>query len=366
MKRKAFLSFTALLLTVALCLCGCGGSETAKVQKPATQVNELSVSNAPISIGENTYLVRAGEEEQVTAEGATVKTYDLEVTTWNVGGFAAGVDSGIHTSAEGRYGPYDAIARWKALLDYDNNYANHYLSSDIYGLQEFTSLFYYDDAAGGTGEKLMTADVFGNVFNDLESYYGLFNGMYDSSSGLATGSHTDLTIKNVTGGQLSGKYTANSRAYIKGYVTVKGVDIAVYSVHMGWNNDDYDITTDSYMELIKLMNEDEYCIVFGDMNSSTIQEYMIAAGYKAANMTEWGNINTYINATNRNAYIDNIFVSPNIDMEFVECKATTNDFYRAYSDHLPLTAYLTVNVGAEGVKPATPAVGADGYTTEYR
>lgn len=365
MKKRRILSAIALTLAVALFACGCGESKSAKVQKPVTQAVELTPEKAPISIGENTFLVRTGEESDVTADGATVKTYDLEVTTWNVGGFAAGVDSGIHTSATG-YGPYDAIARWKALLDYDNNYANHHLTSDIYGLQEFTELFYHDNAQGGTGEKLMTADVFGNVFNDLHSYYGLFNGKYNSSSGLATGKHTDLTIKNVTGGQLSGKFTENSRAYMKGYVTVNGIDIAVYSVHMGWSDTDYDIVVDSYMELIKLMNEDEYCIVFGDMNSSTIQEYMIAAGYKAANMTEWGNINTYINATNRNAYIDNIFVSPNIDMVHVRCKAIENDFYRAYSDHLPLTAYLKINVGAEGIKPVTPAVGADGYTTEYR
>lgn len=362
MKNRAFLKATVIFLSAVLFMGAFDAGGAFDLLAKEREDGGAAGYNAVIPIAENTYLVRAGHESDVTAEGAEIKTYDLSVTSFNVGGFAAGIDSGIHTSATG-YNPTDAIGRWKALLDYDNDYQNHYFTSDIYALQEFSDLFYHDDETGDTGEKLMSAEVFGNVFGQLETYHGLFNGLYSAYSALAVSEFSPYTFTDISGAQLSGKYTGNSRAYIKGYINVKGVDVAVFCVHLGWSDESYDITADSYAELVKLMNNEEYCIVMGDTNSETIAGYMAAAGYKAANMSDWGDIDTFLHRTQ---YIDNIFVSPNIDIEFVECKAAKDDFYRAYSDHRPLTAYLTVNTQAEGISVTEPEIGADGYTVEYR
>lgn len=362
MKKYAILSVLAVMLSIVLVLCGCGSA--AKVTK--TQDAEKSVSAAPskVALSDGTYLVRAGEEGTL-AEGETLgDTYDLMFTTWNVGGFAAGVDNGIHTSATG-YGAQDAVKAWKALLDYDNGYANHGLTSDVYLFQEFKSLFYQDDAnvlaAPCTGETVYTDDVFGEIFANYDRWTDVMEGAWgagDSGMGYASNRYA---IRDVKQGALSGRGDGVKRGYIKGYIDVNGVEIALYSFHLGYDAGG-DVVADSYYEIIELMNEDEFVIAGGDMNATTIHEFVEKAGYKAANRTQWGDLNTYVNASN--AYIDNIFVSPNIDIKYVHTSSDSS--VRAYSDHTPLTAYLTINPDAEGVKPVEHPVDEDGFTTEYK
>ncbi len=365
MKKKAILPIIALVLSIVMMLGACG-SKSAKVQK-----NELPTSKAAISIGENTYLVRAGETDESIPAEATTKTYDISVTTFNVGGFACGVDSGIHTSAavNDRYPPQRYLDGWYRLFDKANNFANHGFTSDVYAFQEYHENFYVDDIEGGTGEIIKTDDIMANMFKQVESRKGLFNGLYDARSAIAVSNKSELSgITNVTSAHLSGKREDNSRLYVKGYINVKGIDIAVYSCHMGHSDVDGDITSDSYNELLDLMAEDEYCIVMGDMNSTYIQDVMRAAGYKSANCDKWGNFNTYTNASSNNSWIDHIFVSPNIDIEHVVSTTDDGDNYSSYygSDHIMITAYLTINENAAGITKTDVEIGSDGYTTEYR
>ena len=257
----------------------------------------------------------------------------------------------------------DAWNAWKTAFDYDNDYANPVYTSDFYFFQECSETILTDDANATTnpGQTVTREAVFSRVFGNCCYYKGTMSGAWGSGwSNMAMGSKT-FPIRDITYGTLSGKNKENRRGYMKGYIDVDGIEIAVYNVHLGWDKDNGDVIADSYYELIELMNEDEYVIVAGDMNGSSIAEYMTAAGYKAANRGDFGDFHTYLYDANH--YIDNIFVSPNIDIKSVKVESDK----RAYSDHYPLTVEIGLNKDVAGVSSENqPTVGVDGFTTEYR
>ncbi len=356
MKKKAILPVMALALSLVMCLGACG-TKSAKVQSK-TDKTELSTMQAPISMGGNYYLVKPGEESTVP-EGGTAQTYDFSVTTFNVGGFAAGVDNGITKDTDG-YGWSDALTAWDRDIPK--------FTSDIYAMQEFSPMFYKEKQGGQVVESsiIWSKDKFASVFSQLETVQGATNfGEWEMNSALAATTVGGLTLKNISTGYLGGKSESERRCYIKGYVTVKGVDVAIYCVHLGFN--DYQVDINTYYELIEMMRNEDYCIVMGDMNSDRITPIMQKYGFASANQGEFGKFNTYINGTDR--YIDNIFVSKNITMEYAECLCTDSDTSndnRGYSDHLPLTAYLTVNTEMGSAKdPITFNTDADGFVAEY-
>ncbi len=305
------------------------------------------------------------ESSSVFTQSEVAGDGEFTFTTFNVGGFAAGVDDGIHTSKT-NYGGVDAVKAWKMLLDYDNNFQNHNWKSDFYFFQECSKTLWMDDAnklaAPETGTTVMRNDVFSKVFKNLYDYTGIMSGTWGAGNNNLVMASNTFEVRDITYGTLSGKCEENRRGYMKGYIDINGVEIAVYNMHLGWSDNHGDVVVDSYYELIDLMNEDKYVIVAGDMNGSSLVEYMTAAGYKAANRGGFGDFNTYVNGQNH--YIDNIFVSPNIEIKNV---SVGSDADRAYSDHYPLTVYLKINKDAAGVTPKTDLpVGKDGFTTEYR
>lgn len=325
----------------------------------------LSAKSGETALANRKAYAQNSTEATLTGSEVSENTYDLTVTTFNVGGFAAGIDDGIHTSATG-YKPMDAISKWKTLFDYENDCANHGFSSDFYFFQECSKLLWKDDAekleSTETGSTVMRNDVFSKLFKNIYDHAGINSGAWGSADSNMTMASDKFTVRDITYGTLSGKYETNRRGYMKGYIDVNDVEIAVYNVHLGWSDDNGDVVVDSYYELIDLMNEDEYVIVAGDMNGSSVVAYMTAAGYKAANRGEFGTFNTCVNSPSH--YIDNIFVSPNIQITQV---AVGDDAARAYSDHFPLTAYIKVNKDAAGVTSGDqPEVGEDGFTVEYR
>ena len=150
---------------------------------------------------------------------------------------------------------------------------------------------------------------------------------------------------------------------MKGYIDVGDIEIAIYNVHLAEKTVNKDMVLNSYYELIELMKDDEYVIVGGDMNSSSISNYMSKAGYKTANNGEFGEFQTSVN--HQEGFVDNIFVSPNIDIEYVV--VGTERTVGEYSGHYPLTAYLAVKKNVSGVNTDQEfEVGADGFTTEFR
>lgn len=271
--------------------------------------------------------------------------YDAKITTFNVGGFYHGVDSGMH--GDGQFAEWvpQNFREWLAdMAAFD---------SDIYALQEFCPLFYENATLG---QKLMAKDAFADVFKTLEMWQGsTANGAQPMYMGLAALNGSDYNISNISYGYLSEKSDAHRRAYMKGYVNIKGAKVAVYSVHLGFN--DKTVVKDSWNEIINLMKQEDYCIVMGDMNSSAeISDFMLNAGMNVANNAEFGSFNTY--EYNETQYIDNIFTTPNIELVKVECEKNK----AGGSDHYPLSAWIKINTDMGSIKDSTPfETDSDGF-----
>ena len=80
------------------------------------------------------------------------------------------------------------------------------------------------------------------------------------------------------------------------------------------------------------------------------------AGMNVANMDAFGNFQTYEYDTE--SYIDNIFTTPNIDINYVEAEVSK----AGGSDHYPLSAYLKINKKMGSTKQTdTNKVSSDGF-----
>ena len=277
-------------------------------------------------------------------------TYDIKVTTFNIGGFYHGVSNGIDGS------PDYINAEWVPgnLLKWLQDLPR--LDADIFALQELSPVFYYDDTKN---ISISSESLLVKVFKELDTFTGsTANGTQPMYMGLAVNNSSEYSLSDIEQGHLGSKRPASQRAYIKGYVNVKGVDIAVYSVHLGFS--DPVAVQDSVNELIALMNRDEYCIVMGDMNSSTIGRTMKNAGMNVANTEEFGNFNTY--EYDENSFIDNIFTTPNIKIQYVECEKAL----AGGSDHYPLSAYLKIDTSAGGGENTNRfETDSDGFISEW-
>lgn len=279
-------------------------------------------------------------------------TYDIKVTTFNVGQFYHGTTNldvyGAQKVHEGILPEYvlNGYKQWQAWI------AD--MESDIYALQEFNPIFYVNSKENVVQKS---KDVFAEKFKTLATCTGTTNnGAIEVYMGLAAQSESKFTLTDITSGYLSGKDEAIQRPYLKGYTTVKGKKIAVFSVHLQpMNFGGPEARRDAIYELIRLMNKEEYAIAMGDFNGMTeIVTPMKEAGFHMANMGDFGNFNTYEYSTT--SYIDNIFTTSNIDIEFVECETK----FQAASDHYPLSAYLTIKDEAHSAIGEVQ-VGEDGF-----
>lgn len=363
-KRKQISKRTTLCGALAAVLLVCGGVGLA-ANSQSVQKSSLTQTTS----NQND----AGASESVKAQSETVNAENtgntFTFTTFNVGNFARGIKNGIQTNdAPNPNAPYEGIEAWKAVFDFANNYENHKFQSDFYFFQECGELVWEynseSDSAELKGTKLSRDEVFNSIFENVYTHKGDLS--YNRGNNQPGATHAwfvmasnKFQVHDITWGGLSGKNELNRRGYVKGYINVNGVEVAIYNVHLGWQDAHGAAVEDSYYELIKMMNEDPYVIVAGDMNGSSIAEYMEAAGYNAANRGD-NDLSTSI--YDDISYIDNIFVSPNITINSV--KVDTDCV--GYSDHYPLTASLTINAGTAGVTPTKPTVGADGFTTDYK
>lgn len=366
-KRKQISKRTTLCGALAAVLLVCGGvglaANSQSVQKSALTQTTSNQNDAGASES-----VKA-QRETVNAEN-TGNTFTF--TTFNVGNFAKGIKDGIQTNdAPNPNDPYEGIAAWKGVFDYDNKYTNHKFQSDFYFFQECGELVWeYNSESDSTelkGTSLSRDEVFKSIFKNVYAHKGDFSYASNKEDYPQGATHAwlvmasnKLQVRDITWGGLSGKNELNRRGYVKGYIDVNGEEVAIYNVHLGWQDAHGAAVEDSYYELIKMMNEDPYVIVAGDMNGSSIAEYMKKAGYQAANIG--GNVDFSTSIYDGISYIDNIFVSPNITINSVKVDKDCV----GYSDHYPLTASLTINAGTAGVTPTKPTVGADGFTIDYR
>lgn len=277
--------------------------------------------------------------------------YDLKVTTFNVGQFYHGVCNldvyGAQKVNSGILPEYvmGAYHSWQSWIED--------MESDIYGLQEFNPVFYVNTEENVTQNA---KDVFAAKFKTLATCTGkTANDTQSLYMGIAAQNSSQYELTDIRSGYLSGKDASVQRPYLKGYTIVNGKRIAVFSVHLqpdGFGGKA--ARKDAIYELIELMNQEEYAIAMGDMNGAEVADYMREAGFHVANRGDFGQFNTYEYSTS--AYIDNIFTTSNIDIQFVECEKK----YQAGSDHYPLSAYLKIQNRAHDTGNRAQ-VGEDGF-----
>ena len=125
---------------------------------------------------------------------------------------------------------------------------------------------------------------------------------------------------------------------------IAGHEVYLLTVHLSPYSAAY--RADNYAEILDILAQHEYFIMFGDFNAgsdSTEYNPLLTAGYKIANCSYLGDLNTmgaYIGLT-PGQYNDNICVSPNIIISGVQ---VLEDLYTDLkSDHLPIIADLIFN-----------------------
>ena len=262
---------------------------------------------------------------------------DITVTSFNLGHFYLGTQYGI-THA---YGDDNAQ---KALNAWEEDFEKYPAKSDIYAFQEYARIYYTDTQ----GNKILPEDKLigeGKPFKKIDTFYGYTQGDMEMGMAFGVSGATQYDVHNITYGYLCGKDTYNRRAYIKGYVTVKGVEVALISIHPGFPNNQL-YWQDCANEIAALMDAEDYAIVLGDTNSNNIAAYLQSRGYNAANHGKFGAIQTYM--YKETACIDNIFTTPNIDILSV---AVDPDACGS-SDHYPITAGLFVDTEMGSTKGA--------------
>lgn len=355
MKRniiKILTSAVTLLLVIAM-LCACNNSagvtgteEELNGMQSADKLSQSHEDDGSVTNGgENapTVTLTAGEKpyrsngKWVSLKDSQVK-YDLKVTTFNVGQWYHGTTNLDIYGAQEKVHPgilpeyvLGAYNSWlKAFPDYD---------ADVICAQEMHTTFMIDSKKNIT---LSSKEVLEEYFREVHSFVGSTkNGAIPMYMGMLVPNASNYGLKNITTGHLCEDQPMYKRAYMKGYVTVNGHDIAVYCVHLQPSSSglgDATIRRQAYLELIEMASREEYAIIMGDMNCESADEFdiMVQAGFNKANTGEFGSFNTYEYSTT--AYIDNIFTTDNIDIAFVECEKSMV----GGSDHYPLSAYLVV------------------------
>lgn len=148
-----------------------------------------------------------------------------------------------------------------------------------------------------------------------------------------------------------------ARGYQKCYVTVGGKRIAIFNTHL--EPDIANTRIAQAMELLALMENENYCIAVGDFNfiatSVSDTEYtglaqpFITAGYNMANWTqETGLVNTWFSgstvAGSETKYpTDNIITSSNITINSITYDQRKIDANTGqWIDHIPIVVNLTV------------------------
>ncbi len=315
--------------------------EDNKNSGTSTQTGNVILNRKPVRV-ENKY----DPIDDGSTSASNSYTYDLKVTTFNVGGFYHGVDNGMHENPGAPYEQWVGgnLTQWLADIPR--------LDADVVGFQEFCPLFYENKTQG---VNIASKDAFAKVFKTLETFEGVTNnGIQPMYMALGGNSNSPYKLTDISYGHLTDKDEASQRAYMKGYITVKGVKIAVYSVHLGFN--DKTAVKDSWNEIVSLMNKEDYCIVMGDMNSNDIAAFMESKGFNVANMGKFGNFGTY--EYDEEKYIDNIFTTANIKIQYAECEKALS----GGSDHYPLSAYLKIDTKMGSTKVENPyKTDSDGF-----
>ena len=282
-------------------------TETTEVritEKNGKVPSELRISVYPIVDGEiSEDMWKEKFQISCTRETNHIKVATMNYGLWNDGGTKFVPDNKVE----------EVLAKWKAMLD------DH--DVDILCGQEWLKFF-------DRSNKVTAEDA-------------LFAYKYKYQFSTASGFGKNLVSKlPVTDFQVIAHTKNTSRMYTKAYTEINGKRVCLINAHLSIETDFYANRKAEYDDLLKVMKEEEYVIVFGDFNAYTGMEFrnFTQAGYVLANCGKFGVFDTWTNFDKPSSWgnkaIDNIIVSPNIEILSVVCDR------RDLSDHNMLVAEL--------------------------
>lgn len=366
---KIVIATAALLLSVAMLLCGCGNTASKEELNAMQQAEKLEQGygeddNSVTNLGTDAPVVTLQPgEKPYRSKGKWVSiadqqvVYDLKVTTFNVGQWYHGVTNldiyGAQENVHEGILPEYVLGAYNSWMDCFPEY-----DADVICAQEVNPIFMIDSKKDIT---LTAQEVLEKNFKEVHTFEGATkNGTIPMWMGMFIPNESQYAIKNITTGHLCEGLSGLPRAYMKGYITVDGRDIAIYCVHLHPSSSDLgtaEIRRQAYLELIEMASKDEYAIIMGDMNAEEgVGEYqvMLDAGFNMANGGEFGEFDTYEYGDVEP--IDNIFTTNNIEIAYAECEKRMV----AGSDHYPVSAYLVIKDESHTCgNPHT--VGEDGF-----
>jgi len=292
--------------------------KTIKIEEKNGRIpTELRISVYPIAGGDISEAAWKTFDVSCTQESDYIKVATMNYGLWNDGATKYVEDSKVET----------VLAAWKKMLD-DNDV-------DILCGQEW--LKHFDRSNKLTAEDVLFAYKYKYQFSTA-SYFGKNLVSKFPVTDFTTIAHT----KNP------------SRGYTKAYTEINGRKVCLINAHLSIETNFKTNRQAEYEDLLREMEKEEYVIVFGDFNAYTTSEFknFTKAGYSVANAGKHGIHYTWTHfgtdSSWSNMAIDNIIVSPNIEILKVTCDR------RELSDHNMLVAELRLlNEAPKAPDPST-------------
>lgn len=129
-----------------------------------------------------------------------------------------------------------------------------------------------------------------------------------------------------------------NRCFIKTYLYMNGIRVAMYNTHMGLTAEN---RATQFAQLLADMQKETYVIVCGDFNVQDFDEYSVLtnAGYRLANGGSCGVFPTYVSDVPSQMYPDNILVSANINIIRVQLE---DELFEQFGDHRPFMVTIQI------------------------
>jgi endonuclease/exonuclease/phosphatase family metal-dependent hydrolase len=287
-----------------------------KVRKTSDAAITISEIKQVFAYGVTSTMAQKAREKVRKNSGATIPL--LCVMTYNHGRWHTGTG---YSCLEGAY---------EEFIDLQKRIIDRY-SPDILCMQEHATDF----------TETKSANI-----NLLYDRYDTNLAVKSDDAYAGKGISTNLGVFDTSNGNLS---TDGERIWMKTYTYINGRKVAIINSHFAANVAELKIADTNAM--LELLANEEYFILCVDTNADAINKTsdlyintikkFVDAGYKLCNGGEKGDFVTYINL---NWGIDNIIVSPNINI-----KSVVVDTQKEYlgsganqADHYPLIAYLEV------------------------
>lgn len=145
--------------------------------------------------------------------------------------------------------------------------------------------------------------------------------------------------------QASEESGGGARFYGIQKIMFEGREIAIVNTHCSYRGDsDFEYARKAqFQELAQVLADNQYCIICGDFNAWSADEFDIFSAYHMANCSDWGVIDTWYVGGDYPAWpfkaIDNIITTTNIEIQrVVRGPYDLSNF----SDHAPLIADLMI------------------------